>query len=137
MKTHEKIRKIILLRFKINEKEKKIIQRTFFTLMLPQHTKKAVSSIYTTVDQIWHIAGDNSTDFNYYTKRAILFSIYFSTLFYWLNNKNITSQQLGIYLDSKLSKVNKIPKLKKRVKSITNLLSGISLFEKFFSTSRQ
>ena len=59
LKTFKKIREIILLRLKKNNKDKDLIKRTFFTLLLPQHSKLATKSLYKTVDQMWFIAGDN------------------------------------------------------------------------------
>ena len=38
--------------------------------------------LYRTIDAIWYAAGDTSTDFNFYTKRATLAGVYSSTLFY-------------------------------------------------------
>ena len=40
--------------------------------------------LYSTVDAMWRAAGDTSTDFNFYTKRAILSAVYSSTLMRWL-----------------------------------------------------
>jgi hypothetical protein len=32
--------------------------------------------------------GDNATDFNFYTKRALLAGVYSTTVLYWLNDKS-------------------------------------------------
>ena len=37
---------------------------------------------------IWNLAGDNSNDISYYTKRGLLSIIYLSTLIYWLNDNS-------------------------------------------------
>ena len=132
MKTHERIREIILLRLKINDKDRKLVKRTFFTLMLPQHTKIAASSLYNSVNKIWYLAGDHSTNFNYYTKRAILASVYSSTVFYWMN-ENKTLEQTKDFLNDHLKKVSKIPKIKERVDSIVNMFPQIFSFAKTFS----
>ena len=79
LKTNEKINKIILQRLKINEKEKELIKRTFFTLMLTQNANLLLSSLYSTVNNIWNITEDKSIDLNYYTKRAILARLYSRT----------------------------------------------------------
>ena len=105
MRTPERVKKIILLRLKINEKEKKLIKKTLFTLMLASNILKLhLHLLYNTVNQIWYLAGDNSTDFNFYTKRIILASVYCRTVFYWLgSNKNLYKTEK--YLDKQLKKV--------------------------------
>ena len=53
MKTHERVREIILLILKNNKKNKKLIRKTFFSLILPQHYKIATAALYDVVDKIW------------------------------------------------------------------------------------
>ena len=128
-KTHEKIKKIILIKIKILEKEKKLFRRTFTSLLLPHNTKLAISYLYETVNQIWYLAGDNSTDFNFYTKRIILSGIYSSTILYWINN-DINIDELDTFLDKQLNKINNIPKTKEKLKSV------FKIFPKIFSLYR-
>lgn len=136
MRTPERIKKIILLRLKINEKEKKLIKKTLFALMLPQHSKIATSSLYNTINQIWYLAGDNSTDFNFYTKRIILASVYCRTVFYWLgSNKNLYKTEK--YLDKQLKKVIKIPNIKEKLNLTKSFLSNFFAFYKKFSGFKQ
>ena len=136
MKTHERIREIILLKLKINAKDKNLFKRTFFTLMLPQHFNIATSSLYRTVDHIWYIAGDKSTNFNFYTKRLILAGIYSSTVFYWIDGDK-TFEQIKDFLNNQLKQVSKIPKIKEQIKSTINILPKSFLFAKKYSRFRQ
>ena len=133
---HERIREIILLKLKNSAKDKNLVKRTFFTLMLPQHFNIATSSLYRTIDHIWYIAGDNSTDFNFYTKRLILAGIYSSTIFYWLNGDK-TFEQIKDFLNNQLKQISKIPKIKEQIKSTINVLPKPFLFAKNFSKFRK
>ena len=135
MKVHERIREIILLRLKNSQDEKELIKKTYFNFLLPCHHKIALISLYETVDQIWFIARDNSTDFNFYSKRAILAAIYSSTVLHWMNNNNFN--QTKIFLDSQLKKVSKIPQFKKNIKNISNLLPQVFSFIKNFVPLRR
>tara|TARA_Y100000590_G_scaffold449496_1_gene587706 strand:- start:5187 stop:5831 length:645 start_codon:yes stop_codon:yes gene_type:complete len=128
MRTHEKIYNLVLLKLKINQKDKELIKRTFYTLLLPHFSRLLASSTYNTVNLIWDIAGDNSKDYNFYSKRLILASIYSATIFYWLNDK--TLQQTKYFLNEKLEKVSKIPKLKKNIDVVLNKYSNINSFIK-------
>ncbi len=42
--------------------------------------------LYRTVDAMWRAIGDTSTDFNFYTKRAILAGVYSATLMRWFTD---------------------------------------------------
>tara|TARA_Y100000590_G_scaffold64915_1_gene70067 strand:- start:2252 stop:2881 length:630 start_codon:yes stop_codon:yes gene_type:complete len=120
LRISERIKKIILLKFKIYQKEKKIMRRAFFTLMLPQNYQTSLSSLFSTVDQIWFLAGDNSTDFNYYTKRVILAKIYSSTLLYWIKKGDLND--IPVFLEKELKKVSFFPKVKNQLKKMANLI---------------
>ncbi len=112
LKTHEKIKELILIRLKFNEKEKQLIKKTIYALMLPNNSKISLTSLYKTIDSIWYLAGDNSTDFNYYSKRIILAMIYSNVLFYWaVRNKSLL--QTSKYIDKNLKLTSIISKIKK------------------------
>lgn len=131
LKLHERIRELIILRLKIMLIEKKLISKTFLFLLLPQNYKFSIINLYKTVDEIWYLAGDNSTNFNFYSKRAILGSIYTSVMIHFINNNNI-DDTIEI-LNKQLKKVSKIPKIKNRVNDIIKLLPRMLKFNKKFT----
>ena len=67
------------------------------------------------VDEIWYLAGDKSLDFNYYTKRALLFSVFVPSLVYWLD-QNRSDHEVMRFVDGLLIRVNKIGKVKAYLK---------------------
>ena len=135
LKVHERIRELFILRLDIMAKEKRIITKTFFHLLLPNNYKFSLINLYKTVDQMWFLAGDNSTDFNYYSKRAILASIYSRTMMHFINNDDL---ELTINLfNMQLKQVSKIPKIKNSLKSITKITPFLfKLRENFNFTKR-
>ena len=46
---------------------------------LPPNIPSVLETLALMVDDIWYMAGDKSTDINWYTKRALLASLYTST----------------------------------------------------------
>ena len=108
---NKRIKKILMTRIEILNKDKKFFNKTFNHLILPQNTKILTKSLYKSVDTMWYLAGDNSTDFNFYTKRLILSGIYTSTLLIFFNN-NIEEAENNI--DRSLKRISKLPKLKER-----------------------
>src|SRR5881392_4319354 len=89
-------------------------------LTLPQNAPTAMTLLYRTVDRMWYAAGDTSTDFNFYTKRAILAGVYSSTLLYWLNDRSEGGEATWAFLDRRINDVMKFEELKSRVRSWTS-----------------
>jgi ubiquinone biosynthesis protein COQ9 len=66
---------------------------------------------------MWYAAGDKSTDFNFYTKRATLAGVYSATLLYWLNDRSAGSEATWAFLDRRIDNVMAFEKLKSQVRS--------------------
>ncbi len=107
----KRVKKILSLRLNILNEDKIFYKKTFNHLLLPHNTKLMKKNLYNTVDNIWYFAGDNSTDFSFYTKRFSLAIIYVNALFVFYN-KNIQESELNI--ENNLKKISKIPKIKNR-----------------------
>ena len=135
LRTHERIREIMILRLKIMLKEKNIVSKTFSHLLLPQNYKFATKNLYKTVDEIWFLAGDNSTDFNFYSKRIILGSIYSLTMLHFVNNQDIN--ETIKFLDKQLKNTSYIPKLKNKTYDIIKIIPKALKFKKKFSFIKQ
>ena len=126
---HKRIKKILLAKFKIMEKEKKFFKRIFNFLLIPTNYKILSTQLYKSIDLMWYIAGDNSTDFNFYTKRMILSGIYTSLIINFINNHDLN--YIEEKLDIHLLKVSKIPKIKKDFQYFTNnFKSYLAFFQK-------
>ena len=82
----ERVRAVIANRFAQNRPHKEAIRRALAVLTLRGRAGAAAACTARTVDAIWHAAGDVSADFSWYTKRAILGSIYTATLLFWLRD---------------------------------------------------
>tara|TARA_B100001057_G_scaffold462339_1_gene515190 strand:- start:120 stop:749 length:630 start_codon:yes stop_codon:yes gene_type:complete len=108
---NKRIKKILLSRIEILNQDKIFFKKTFNHLLLPQNAKILKKSLYNSVDTMWYLAGDNSTDFNFYTKRIILAGIYVNAIFIFFN-KNIDEAEINI--DKNLKKISKFPKIKER-----------------------
>ena len=91
---------------------------------LPFNAPLAMRLLYRTVDAMWYAAGDTSTDFNFYTKRATLAGVYSSTLLYWLNDRSPGSEATWGFLDRRIDDVMKFEKLKARLKSVDRRLGA-------------
>jgi ubiquinone biosynthesis protein COQ9 len=68
--------------------------------------------LYRTVDRMWRAAGDTSTDFNFYTKRAILAGVYSSTLLRWFTDDSEDEKPTFEFLDRRIEDVMRFEKFK-------------------------
>lgn len=96
--------------------EREAVRRALTFLALPQHTALAMKLLYRTVDEIWYACGDRATDFNFYTKRALLAGVYSSTLLCWLDDTTESHAETWAFLDRRIDNVMQVPKLTARLK---------------------
>jgi len=110
---HKRIKKIIITKINLMNKHKDFYKRTFYFLLIPMNYKLLTAYLYKTVNLMWYIAGDNSTDFNFYTKRMILSGVYSSVILHFISNDNLLETEKK--LDGNLLKVSKIPVIKEKI----------------------
>ena len=108
----KRIKKILITRIELMNKDKNFYKKTFYFLALNNQKKVVKKNLYKTVDEMWYLAGDNSTDFNFYTKRLVLAGLYVNAIAVFFN-KNILEAEKNI--DRNLNRISKIPKIKSRL----------------------
>ena len=109
----QKIKTIILIRLHLSQKYKEAVRSSLSLTAIPKNSKQSLKILYRTCHKIWKIAGDTSTDFSFYTKRASLAAVYSSTLLFWLNDNSSTQDETEAFLDRRLKDISKISNLKK------------------------
>ncbi len=108
------VRAAIRLRLEQNAPHREAIRRALARLALPQNAPLALRSLYRTVDTIWLLADDRSTDFSYYTKRATLAAIYMAVLQVWLADRSEGLEATWAFLDRRLEDTARIGRLRGR-----------------------
>src|SRR5262249_47033155 len=81
--------------------------------LLPWNAFPATQSLYRTVDLMWKLAGDHSTDFSFYTKRMTLAGLYSGTLLYWMHDDSENQQNTLAFLKRRLKDIGGFGKWKK------------------------
>jgi ubiquinone biosynthesis protein COQ9 len=89
---------------------------------------EALKNRWNTVSYIWDLAGDNSLDFNYYSKRSILYAIYNKALHNYSSSNELGFEETSKIIDKSLENVGKFNKFKKNI-SLSNI-PFIRLFTK-------
>ena len=84
LKIREKVAFAVRARLDAMRPHKEAARRAAATLSLPHLAPLASKLVWKTSDRIWRGLGDKSTDFNFYSKRAILSGVWTSTFARWL-----------------------------------------------------
>ena len=127
MPVHIKIRTLILIRLEQAAPHREVVRRTLAVLARPQHAKLAAKLFYDTVDVMWRTAGDTSTDYNFYTKRATLSAVYSATLLAFLSDNSADMAKTEAFLDRRLADIARIPKLAKPAKGMADMAGRIAM----------
>lgn len=113
-RVNEKVKYLILKRLRIidNLFDKKLIFNIAFKQKLPFELSRMLFNIS---DEIWHISGDTSTDFNYYSKRIILMNVYIASFLYFLKDSSIDFTRTKKFIDRQISSVLLFGKMKSKL----------------------
>lgn len=82
----------------------------------PRNVSVTLQQLAQITDDVWHAAGDQSTDYNWYTKRGLLAGVYTATELYMLTDYSPEFADTWDVLDRRLRDVMNIGKLLGQVK---------------------
>ncbi|WP_174855541.1 COQ9 family protein [Wolbachia endosymbiont of Ctenocephalides felis wCfeT] len=121
MKVRERIKLAVRIRLTNYSKlpnYREFLKKVLSFSVLPKNTYFASKLLCKIVNTIWYGIHDQSTDFNYYTKRAILAGVYLSTVFYFTNDYSEDFADTLSFLDRRINNVMTFQKFKTRLKGI-------------------
>ena len=117
LKVRERIAMGVQTRLAVLAPHREAVRRSLALLTAPQNLALGTRLLYDAVDAIWYAAGDTATDFNFYTKRALLAGVYGATTLYWLDDRSPESADTLAFLDRRLRDVMAIPKATERLRA--------------------
>ena len=127
-KTNEKISFLLSKRFQIEKKNKDLIKIFLIHLIKSNNTNKVLNYIYSVADIMWKYSNDRSVDFNYYTKRLILSSVYLKILILTFYKDNLTQKDLDKEILKSLEHVKLISQFKIKLDFLKNIKEFFSMF---------
>jgi ubiquinone biosynthesis protein COQ9 len=122
MKVRDRVAEGVRARLAALGPHREAARRALAVLAQPQNAPLAVKLVYRTVDAIWYAAGDTATDFNFYTKRALLAAVYGATMLCWLEDRSPDGADTEAFLARRLDDVMALPKLAERLRAATDRL---------------
>ena len=128
MKIRERIRELVVFRLEAMRPYREALRRALAILAQPQNLPEAARLAWRAADRIWRVAGDNATDFNHYSKRAILVGVYGSTSLVFLDDESADLADTRAFLDRRIDGVMRFEKVKASWRGTRERLPSLSRF---------
>ena len=107
LKIRERIRTLVAFRLEAVEHVDEAVRRAMAVMAMPHNAPRSVKLGWRSADIMWRLAGDTATDYNHYTKRAILAGIYSATLAVFVNDDSEGKQKTHEFLGRRIDGVMK------------------------------
>ncbi|MXO75052.1 COQ9 family protein [Altererythrobacter aerius] len=112
MKIRDRIRALVEARLAAVAGREEAARRALAIMAMPQNLVRAGKLGWRSADVMWRLAGDTATDYNHYTKRAILASIYAATLAVFVDDQSEGKADTRAFLDRRIDGVMRFEKAK-------------------------
>jgi ubiquinone biosynthesis protein COQ9 len=112
MKIRERIAALVEARLALVAPDKEALRRALAILAMPQNVALAARLGWRAADAMWRAAGDTATDYNHYTKRAILASVYAATLAVFMNDESDGHSETREFLARRIDGIMRFEKAK-------------------------
>jgi len=112
MRVRERVTFAVRTRIEAMTPHREAVRRAASMLALPMHAAEGARLIWETADTIWTALGDSSGDYNWYTKRMILSSVYASVVLYWIGDTSAGLERTWAFLDRRIGDVMQFEKTK-------------------------
>ena len=114
MKIRARINALVQARLDLVAADMEALRRALAILALPQNLARAATLNWRAADAMWRAAGDTTTDFNHYSKRAILGTVYAATVMAMLADESEGRADTRAFLDRRIEGIMNFEKFKGR-----------------------
>lgn len=101
----QRIRAMLVFRLEALAPRHEALRRALAIMAMPANVARTARMGWRSADLMWRMAGDTATDFNHYSKRAILSSVYASTLAVFSQDESEDFAETFAFLDRRLKDV--------------------------------
>lgn len=116
MKVRERIRMALVTRLEQGDRE--VTRRALALLAQPRYAALSARLLWNAADAMWRAAGDTATDYNHYSKRAILSAIYSATLLHWTQDDSEDFADTRAFIERRIDGVMRFEKAKGKLTGI-------------------
>jgi ubiquinone biosynthesis protein COQ9 len=114
LKIRERITRLVETRMTLIAPHVEALRRAQAILANPLNMTRAVQLGWRAADVMWRQAGDTATDYNHYTKRAILGSVYGATMLVFVNDESADHAETRAFLARRIEGIMRFEKTKAR-----------------------
>lgn len=114
MKVRQRIAALVQARLDLVAHDIEALRRALAVLALPQNLPRTARLNWRAADAMWRAAGDTATDYNHYTKRAILGGVYAATVLAMLGDDSEGRTDTRAFLDRRIDGIMRFEKAKAR-----------------------
>ncbi|WP_421849594.1 COQ9 family protein [Novosphingobium sp.] len=114
MKVRERITALVTFRLDQIAGREEALRAALIEMAKPWNVAAATRLAWRSADAMWRLAGDTATDYNHYTKRAILGSIYAATLAVMAEDKSEDREETRAFLARRIDGIMRFEKAKAR-----------------------
>jgi ubiquinone biosynthesis protein COQ9 len=108
----ERIRRLVLFRLEAVSGLEEALRRALSVMAMPQNAGRTLRLGWASADAMWRLAGDVATDYNHYTKRAILASVYAASLAVFIDDHSDGKAETRAFLDRRIAGIMRFEKAK-------------------------
>jgi len=112
MKIRARIAALVEARLAAVAPNRESLRRALAILALPQNVARAARLGWRSVDTMWRLAGDTATDYNHYTKRAMLLAVYGATVTVFLDDDSEDHADTRAFLARRIDGIMRFEKAK-------------------------
>lgn len=125
-RTRDKVAMGVRARLEVLTPYKDVMRRLVSVLGMPPRSGSGAGRVFQAADAIWTAAGDTSTDYNWYTKRALLTGVIMATFFFWLDDTSEDQSQTWAFLDRRIDNALTLGKVAgPRIKPIAPVIERV------------
>jgi ubiquinone biosynthesis protein COQ9 len=128
MKIREKITALVEARLALLAPNREALRRALAMLAMPGNLARAARLGWRAADLMWHAAGDTATDYNHYSKRAILTGVYGATVTVLLDDESAGHTDTSAFLARRIEGIMRFEKTKAQLIGRTTHRPSLSRF---------
>jgi len=128
MKIRQRIAALVEKRLDLLAPNRESLRRALTILAMPQNLGVAARLAWRSADVMWRVAGDTATDYNHYTKRAILGGVYVATVQMFLDDDSAGQADGRAFLSRRIDGIMRFEKAKAGLLARTTHRPSMSRF---------
>jgi len=128
MKIRDRIAALVMARIAVVAPHRDALRRALAILAMPANLARGMQLGWRAADVMWRLAGDTATDYNHYSKRAILSGVYGGTLIVMLDDDSADLAETRGFLDRRINGIMRFERGKAQLLARRDHMPSLSRF---------